>query len=884
MATGTGISEYVAKAKKWHRQGRAQLQALHDEGAPGRRVVNGMSDLVDNIILLLYHNIRKEMEAEGAEVDSRIALVFHGGCGRREVAPYSDVDFMTLYRGNVDSTIEEFARRLTQAVFDTGFQLGFSLRTPREACSMALQDPAIFSSLTESRLLAGSNDLYQNYLLRLKRIAQRRATHLIRAIVASRETERTKFGETVYLLRPNVKKTRGGLRDVHLLRWIGFVRFGDTDIDQLCRKGAISSIDAQRIQAANEFLLRLRNELHFHSGRANDMFGKNEQVRIAEKVGYKGNDVSLPVEQMMRDYFHYTSEIRYCTDNFVDASRHRRTFAIHVFEPLMTRPIDGIFCMSPFQIGVQADKIDDVKTDLAKVLRLMQLSTIHSREIDHNTWDSIRNSMMESRDIEFSAETGGQFMALLRKPERLGVMLRRLAEMRVLEKIIPPFAHARCLMQFNEYHQFTVDEHSIQAVERATEFEEDKGPLGDAYRSLGDKSLLHLALLIHDLGKGYTEEHCEVGQRMAVEIGDRLGMEAADTETVRYLVHNHLMMSHVAFQRDINDPNMVAEFAANVGSRSTLRLLYMLTCADISAVGPGTLNQWKFGLLTDLYKGAMNLLDGLHETTAEQKHNEEELAAYRQLAPDDATANWLIRQAHSMPDAYYSRHKPEQIAAHLLELAEKTGYQTATRINYDPESMMIELCIGRRVKRRSGIYYRITGMLASEGLRIRTADIKHLDDSFVWYWFQVEDPNLNEPPTQAQLNRLHERAEYLAEFKEPAPPVFPIRYQDNPERSRNLPKPPIHVLIDSHAVEWATVIDIFAWYKLGLLYRISKRVFELKLDVRFARIANFGMQVITVFYVTDGNGNKILDARRLVEVRRALLEETEDYLQEQTEE
>lgn len=880
MVTANGINETIAKAKKWHRQGRVQLQRLHDDGAPGRRVVNGMSDLVDNIVLLLFHKIRKDLEAEGAEINSRVALVFHGGCGRREFAPYSDIDFMTLYRGNVDSTIEEFARRLTQAIFDTGFQLGFSLRTPREACSMALQDPSIFSSLTESRLLAGSTDLYQNYLSRLKRIAQRRATHLIRAIIASRETERNQFGETVYLLRPNVKKTRGGLRDVHLLRWIGFVRFGETDIDQLCRLGAISSLDASRIQAANEFLLRLRNELHFHAGRANDMLGKNEQVRIAEKYGYKGSDVSLPVEQMMRDYFHYTGEIRYCTDHFVDVSQHHRSFASNVFEPLMTRPIDDTFSMSPFQIGVQADKIDEVKTDLAKVLRLMQLSIIHSREIDHETWESIRNSMIESRDIEFSPETGGQFMALLRNPEKLGFMLRRLAGMRVLEKIIPAFGHARCLMQFNEYHQFTVDEHSIQAVERATEFDDDKGPLGDAYRSVGDKSILHLALLIHDLGKGFAEDHSEVGQRLAVEIGKRLGIDEADIERVRYLVHNHLMMSHVAFQRDINDPNMVAEFAANVGSRTTLRLLYLLTVADISAVGPGTLTQWKFGLLTDLYKRAMNLLEGLHETKADPKHDAEELAAFRALAGDDEKGDWLLQQAHSMPEAYYRRHTPEQIADHLLELDGKTGYQSACRINFDEESMMIELCIGRRVKRRSGIYYRITGMLASEGLRIRTADIKHLDDSFVWYWFQFEDPNLNDAPSKARLNQLLERAEYLAEFKEDAPPVFPIHYKDDPERSRNLPKPPIHVVIDSHAVEWATVIDIFAWYKLGLLYRISKRVFELKLDVRFARIATFGMQVITVFYVTDGQGNKILDARRLVEVRRALLEETEDYLQE----
>ncbi len=879
MATGSGISGYIVKARKWLRQGRLQLQSLHEEGAPGKRVVNGMSDLVDNVIRLLYHHIRLEIAEEFDDIDSRIALVFHGGCGRREIAPQSDIDFMTLYRGQQDQPIEEFARRLTQSIFDTGFQLGFSMRTPREACSMALQDPSIFSSLTESRFIAGSVDLYQNYLSRLKRISNRRATHLIKAIVAAREAEQHQFGETVYLLRPNVKKSRGGLRDVHLVRWLGFVRFGETDIDQLCRKGAISSSDASRIQSANEFLLRVRNELHFSAGRANDMLGKNEQVRIAEKWNYQGDRVALPVEKLMRDYFHYSSEIRYCSDHFVELSQHRRTFT-NVFDPLMTRPIDDTFCMSPFQIGIQPERIQDVQTDLTSVLRLMQLSVIHSREIDYPTWEAIRNSMIESRDIEFSGETGAQFMALLRNPERLGFMLRKLAELRVLEKIVPPFGHARSLMQFNEYHQFTVDEHSIQAVERATEFLDDKGPLGNTYRSIRDKGILHLALLIHDLGKGFEEDHSEVGRRLAVDICRRLDVPSEDSETIQFLVHNHLMMSHVAFQRDINDPNMVAEFSANVGSIKVLRLLYLLTCADIAAVGPGTLNQWKFGLLTKLFEKSLMFLEGLHETENDESFSDQELETFRELAADEPTAIWLLEQARNLPKEYYQRHSQEQIAEHLLDLTKTTGYESACRLSFNHETMMFDLCIGRRVERRSGIYYRITGMLASEGQQIRTADIKHLDDSFVWYWFQFEDPNLNEPPTQNRLDTLLSKAKQLAEAKEQAPPVFPIHYRnDDPERSKNLPKPEIKVVIDSHSVEWATVIDVFAWYRLGLLYRISKRIFEMKLDVRFARIARFGMQVITVFYVTDGQGNKILDGRKLVEVRRELYNEAKEYLE-----
>ncbi|MCP4082027.1 MAG: HD domain-containing protein [Planctomycetaceae bacterium] len=879
MATSSGIGEHIAKAKRWHQQGLAQLRALHDEGAPGRRVVNGMSDLVDNIIRLLYSQVLKEMGPAGDEINSRVALVFHGGCGRREFAPYSDIDFMAIYRGQMDATIEEFARKLTQSIFDTGFQLGFSIRTPRQACSMALEDPAIFSSLTESRIIGGSTDLYANYMSRFRRIVGRRATHIIRAIVAARDAESQRFGETVYLLRPNVKKTRGGLRDVHLVRWLGFVRFGETDIDQLCRKGAIPQIDALRLQKANEFLLRLRNELHFHAGRASDMLGKNEQVRIAEKWGYEGDEVALPVEKLMRDYFTFTSEIRYCSDHFVELSQQRRTFT-NVFEPLMTRPIDDVFCMSPFQIGIQPEKIEGLKTDLTTVLKLMRLSIIHSREIDYETWEAIRTAMIESREIGFTAETGGHFMALLRSPEKLGFMLRKLAELRALERIIPAFGHARNLMQFNEYHQFTVDEHSILAVECATEFADDRGPLGNAYRSLRDKSVLHLALLIHDLGKGFTEDHCEVGRRLAVEICPRLQVAEDDAETIKFLVHNHLMMSHVAFQRDINDPNMVAEFSANVGSPKNLRLLYLLTCADISAVGPDTLTQWKFDLLTELFTRSMAFMKGLHETRGEGLVPPDQICILREMAPDEKTANWLLEQVQLLPAGYSKRFSLQQIAKHLLELAEETaGYQPVAHLSFDDETMMFELCIGRRVKRRSGIYYRIAGMLASEGLVIRTADIKHLDDPFVWYWFQFENPNLNEPPSAAMLSRILDKAKHLAESKEDKPPVFPIHYKDDPRFSKNLPKPPVNVVIDSHSVEWATVIDVYAWSRVGLLYSISKLIYELKLDVRFARIAEYGMQVIAVFYVTDGQGEKILDARRLVEVRRKLLNDTSLYLE-----
>jgi [protein-PII] uridylyltransferase len=879
MSSGFGLKPWIIEARRTWEEGRRRLQALHDQGSSGQNIANNFSDLVDRVILFLYESALKELASSGCDIHDRLALVMLGGCGRREVVPFSDVDLMVLYRGALDGPIEEFARQFHQAIVDTRFPLGFSLRAPRQACSTALGDAAVFSSLTESRFLAGNLDLFENYFIRLKRIVSRRTTYLIRLIIKAREEERTRFGENVYLLRPNVKKSRGSLRDIHLVRWLGFIRFGMTDLDLLYREGYLTTFDFNRLKAANEFLLRVRIELHFGAGRANDMFGKNEQVRIASKWGYTGSEVMLPVEQLMRAYFFHSSEVRYASDQVVRASTTRRSVTWRMYGPLLAQPLEDVYFISPFEIGIRPEALNDVKKDVARVLRLMHLSAVHSREVDWDTWKAIRQAMVEAGDIECSTGIGQQFMALLRNPSRLGDILHRLAEMRILEKIIPEFEHARSLMQFNEYHQYTVDEHSLLAVEKAAQFENDRGPLGDNYRSLRDKSILHLALLIHDLGKGYKEEHCEVGRRLAAEICPRLGLGPEDSDDIKFLVHNHLMMSHTAFQRDINDRQLVAEFAGNVGNEYLLKMLYLLTCADILAVGPGTLNQWKFGLLTSLFKSASALLAGLHKTEDVDSVDDAEWAIFREMAPDDATACWLMRQARSLPAEFYRKHSPETIIGQLLELSRTEGYKAGCWINYDPETKMFELCIGRRVKRRSGIYYRITGMLAGEGQRIRTADIKHLDDSFVWYWFEFEDPSLAGTPSAQRLIELRNKAVQLAEGKEQAEPAFPQFWKDDPSRSAALPKPPVKVTIDNQVVEWATVIDVFAWYKLGLLYRISRRIFELGLDVRFARIAEFGMQVIQVFYVTDENGDKVTSGRQLVLIRRAILNEVQEFLE-----
>ena len=260
---------------------------------------------------------------------------------------------------------------------------------------MAQQDASIFSSLTESRFLAGNLDLFNHFFSRLRRIAFRNSSGLVRSLIEARQEERTQFGETVYLLRPNIKKSRGGMRDVHLIRWLGFTRYGETDIDQLCRKNAMRSSDARRLNDAYEFLLRIRNEMHFNAGDKVDGLGKTEQVRIAETFGYKGQEGVLPVEELMRDYFDRTTDIRHITDQFVANHTLRKSLG-NVIAPFLTKQVDSHFQVGPYYIGVESSKLPEFNSDLERILELMQLSNRHQKDIEQETWESIRNRMIET--------------------------------------------------------------------------------------------------------------------------------------------------------------------------------------------------------------------------------------------------------------------------------------------------------------------------------------------------------------------------------------------------------------------------------------------------------------------------------------------------------
>ncbi len=877
--SGDGFHESVIEARQAWINGRLKIRSDHDAGQSGAVTCGALSDLQDQIIRGLVAVAVSEISESLLD---RVALVLLGGNGRQDIAPWSDLDVMLLYQGTLTDDITEFARRINADMTDSGLHVGFSIRTPREACGMAIEDAVVFSSLTEARLLIGNRELFDSFQTSFVRTATKKTAANIKAIIEAREKERIEYGETVYLLRPNVKRSRGGLRDIHLIRWLGFIRFGTTDFEELLKRGGISTADSKQLKKSQEFLLRIRNEMHFHATKPSDGLGRNEQVRLAKWLGHEDTEAMMGVEGFMREYFRYTSRIVYISDHFVNKSTAKgKTSAAALLSPLVNRQIDEHFTMNTNEIGVLKGSRHLIQNDLEQVLRLMQLACLYNKELEHETWIAIRHSMLKFPDVKFTLEAARRFMALLSNTEGLDVLLRRLHEMQVLQKILPDFSHARGLLQFNEYHKYTVDEHSLRAVSHLISFESDKTTVGDTYRKIRDKNILHLAMLLHDLGKGYPEDHSEVGRRIAEKTGERFGLPADTTRTIMYLVHKHLAMSHLAFHRDTNDPQTIAEFASDVGSSERLAMLFVLTCADIAAVGPGVLTPWKLSLLTELYNRTQKVLTGNSQKSLNQAEYELVFSEIDTLSIDEEERKWLKNAATHLPTTYLKFHEARHVASQMLEI-KNHGDEVYCSVNRIEGVHLYELCLA--IGDKPGIFHRLSGMLSSLNLEIMSADIKRLDDDKMFFWFQFEDGDWKKSGQSPdhRLQEIHQHA-VKAVTQDTGPPRFRKKWGNEETLALQLSRPEIQVVINNSEVDNATIIDVFAYNKAGLLYQISKKVFELDLDVKYACISTYAHQIIDVLYVTDADGQKIRDVKRLKQIEQEIFNATRGFLEPEEE-
>ena len=869
MTDTSRINEITSLIREDLKEQREAVRQVHNRQLAGPQVCAKLATINDTVIRrLMDMSLSLLSKAEADTLWSNIALVGLGSYGRRQCAPYSDVDLMILHGAKRSEEIAVQLRPLTQGIFDVGLQLGHSVRTESEAIQLARDDAVICTSLIEARFLMGSQPLFESFRGNFKKMAQRNARNLARIFFESRATERDQYGETVYLLEPHVKRSRGGTRDMNLICWLGFLDHGIADPDRLHTEGVISKLDHHRLRSARDFLLRLRNEMHFHAGKARDLLDRAEQMRVADWHGHTKRANLLPVEHFMRDYFRHTNHIWQMVRR-----REVRSLATsrvsRVLEPVLSKNINGDYRVGLKTVSATESGQAKLKSDLGEVLRFVQLAVSSEKTIDHTAWSML---FMAAPDISerMTDEVKAEFFDLLGNSKTVGEFLRVLHELGFLEKVIPAVRHARFLLQFNQYHKYTVDEHCLRAVRKAAAFEQRDDVLGTAYREIQDKRVLHLALLLHDLGKGFEEDHSDVGKRIAEEMCDLLGLDQESRDDIVLLVHKHLVMSHLTFRRDTSDLRLIKAFAEEMGSPERLRMLFVLTCADLAAVGPGVLNDWKTEVLASVFERSVLVLEQDDESVAL------ELVSRRErirdlLAKEEQSDLDMVQKIEEMPPSFLASTEDAEVIETLRRfrnLPPTTG--KAWGAYHAPTKTMRFTC-GVDQGSGRGIFSSMAGVLSSAGLEILSASTDLLPGRFLMLRYTVASPPQGPETTSEWIEDICQSMVDSIDSEEP--PRFPkVWGQDKVEASTKLTALPNEVRVDNKLSQEYTIIEVFTFDRVGLLYKLARKLHNLKLVIAHAKIGTYLDQVVDVFYVTDQEGNRVVDEERIGTVRAELLE------------
>lgn len=864
------------------------------EGSTGVLIAATLAEKIQNFVEKIAEETFQQFFSK-ADVEAsrtKVAFVGVGGTGRCLVAPYSDIDLMIL-TAEEDSSIEPVVDAIVQSIWDAGFKLGQSFRTVDGALKLAREDSKTATSFVQTRLLWGSSDLLGEFDQKFEtQILKRRRRLFVEEALEARLSEFPDGRPTLQELQPNVKTSRGGLRDLQLIGWIGAACYRTLDPTVLQLQRVITPDDANRLRDAEEFLLRIRIRLHLIASGPEDTLTRNLQLVVAEQEGYEDNDTQRGVEQLMQEYFHHTSAVATICDRFVGLNRTESLRSRAMAKLTQRRTLYGLL-RSPTTLDVPVGNRAATKS-LETVLETYALASERSLQIQPQLSEEIRAASLRFDD-ELTDRGAQLFREILSRPESLPMILRHMHDTGVLDRVIPQYRPIRALLQFNQYHDFTVDEHTLRAVEVVCSFADGEGPLGRAYARVRNRDVLHLSVFLHDIGKGREEDHSQLGERISREVGKRLRYDDERTDRLSLLVLEHLEMADLAFRRDTSDERLLVEFANRLGSPRTLIKLYLLTAADIMAVGPGIWTPWKAELLAELFERTMVIVSGRNYGGFE----EEQIAKLRDQViaqlPDEHTGSaesWrklVAKQFDNLPTHYLMRCTPIRIAQDLAIVSTLADDEISVSGLHNEMTGITEY---RVILRNSigGCFQNMCAALTARNCEILAADIATTSDGYVIDGFLVRDTDfINDSATETTidqqrrtgpqpipLSRISEMTtlmrEVLSGQREASTLFARFERYDAYLEDAELPSGlPTRIRIDNDTSTDRTIIDVFAKDRRGLLYFIAKSIGELNLSIDLAKIATHFDQVVDVFYVTERDGAK-LSRERVVEVRTGLSE------------
>jgi len=890
---------------------RARARRLFDGGATGIQVAAALAEGMDAIILeLLEDALRTVREPARDALQSHTAVIAVGGTGRGDPAPYSDVDLLFLFSGPVrprprsqagawERDFRTVTSQLVRDFWDAGIKLGHAVRSVGETVALARDESEVATALVEARLLWGSAALFKELQRQfVRRVIRGRARAFFERCLAARRNETHQHGGGGTELEPDLKRSQGGLRDVHLIRWVGFARYGTADIESLRLKGALKKADARKLLKALEYLTRIRCDLHFAAGKEQDVLTRDEQLRLAEERGFQAPQGQRPVEVFMQQFFQHTSAIARITRRFV-ALHRPESIGKKLSRRLMGHPVSGPLRVLPDCIDASPRDLISVCSRMEGILEMYRAAAWYRKDLSPRAVDAIADAE-SNLGIELSPRGAKLFVDILKQPGHIGPVLRSMHETGILDLVIPDMAHARCLLQFNQYHQFTVDEHTLRTIEAVESFERDAGPIGTAYRAVRHKEILHLALLLHDLGKGFPEDHSDVGRLIAEKTAERLCLPDHHRETLVFLVHKHLKMTYTAFRRDCSDPDLLLEFSREVGSPETLRMLYVLSAADLIGVGPGTFTDWKADLLTELFDRAMLILSGkpyrfheeeriaaikrdvvwtlVHTCGSESSSGKSRPFVWTKVHTTEANADWAAEQLDSFSPQYLSATPVERIVGDLRLMRRLSPGGFLVEGAYDPSNGTVEYRVLADAPLSAGCFHRITGALTSKRLEILSAQICTTAGGIAVDGFRVLDRDFAGAVPDFRMDEVAESIRAALQQTAAMETLFRRfqRYGDGKPAEPLSDQQP-RVAIDNDSSEQCTVIDVFAHDRRGLLYTLTRAIFELELSVMLAKISTHLDQVVDVFYVTDARGEKVRDGERLKQIRARLTDTIDEF-------
>jgi [protein-PII] uridylyltransferase len=853
-------------------EGRAELKRrLMAAPHRGLELANAHAFLTDQIVRLVYDFAALRLYPSGSpSAAERLALCALGGYGRTEMAPFSDVDILFLIPGKLTGWGEQMIESILYSLWDLGLKVGHATRSIDELVRMSQEDVTIRTAMLEARFLWGDRAIFEEASAEFRRqVTAGTDRDFTQQKLAERDARHKRMGDSRYVVEPNVKEGKGGLRDLHTLFWIGKYVHRVERAAELVDAGLLTPREYRQFNKAETFLWAVRINMHDIAGRGEDRLTFDLQRDLAKRLNYRDRAGMSAVERFMRHYFLIARQVGDLTGVFLAHLEER--FAESRFRlPSLTRSpkkLDG-FTTQRGRIGVPDD--DFFREDPVRLIQMFALADRYELEIHPLAMrQASRDAKLIDGAVRRDPRANKLFMDVLTSPRAPDTVLRWMNEAGVFGQFVPDFGRVVARMQYDMYHHYTVDEHTIRAIGLAARIEQGtlrgEHPLSTAIvRQIASRRALYVAVLLHDIAKGRGGDHSELGAEVAKRLCPRFGLSPAETETVAWLVKYHLLMSATAFKRDLLDPKTIQDFVAIVQSADRLRLLLVLTVVDIRAVGPGTWSEWKAQLLRDLYNAAEELIRLGH-----QQHGREERIAAQQAELAE-TLGWPKRRfaayAKRFFDSYWIAETHASLLANARQIEETEGtLSVATTVDETLGATQISIY----APDNAGLFYRIAGGISLCGANILDARVHTTRDGMALDNLIVQGA-LGQPLDEsAALERLRKTVisaisgeirlgEKLAERRmaRHRADVFTVE----PD-----------VLIDNRASNRYTVVEVHALDRPALLYGLTRTFFDAKLTIRSAHVATYGERAVDVFYLTDLDGGKIESAARLRTLRKRLL-------------